>query len=41
VTLPFEGDSTLSSILGKAFLLAEDHRITDPAIVRQVRGGGT
>jgi hypothetical protein len=41
VTLPFEGDSTLSSILSKAFLLADDHRIRDPTIVRQIRGGGS
>jgi len=37
VFLPFEGDSTLSLILSKAFLLAEDSKITDPTIVRQIR----
>jgi hypothetical protein len=35
--LPFEGDGTLSVILSKAFLLAEDDRIKDPTIVRQIR----
>jgi hypothetical protein len=40
VRLPFEGDSTLSIILSKAFLLADDHRITDPTILRQLRGAG-
>ena len=34
--LPFEGDSTLSIILSKAFLLAEDDQITDPTITRQI-----
>jgi hypothetical protein len=34
--LPFEGDAVLSVILSKAFLLADDHRITDPTIVRQI-----
>jgi hypothetical protein len=37
VFLPFEGDSTLSVILSKAFLLAEDSKIKDPTIVRQIR----
>lgn len=37
VFLPFEGDSTLSVILSKAFLLAADKAITDPTIVRQIR----
>jgi hypothetical protein len=36
VFLPFEGDSMLSLILSKAFLLAADKKITDPAIVRQL-----
>jgi hypothetical protein len=34
--LPFEGDSTLSVILSKAFLLAEDTEIKDPTITRQI-----
>ncbi|MDQ4120402.1 MAG: DUF4132 domain-containing protein [Acidobacteriota bacterium] len=37
VFLPFEGDRTLAVILSKAFLLAEDKRITDPTIVRQLK----
>jgi hypothetical protein len=36
VFLPFEGDSTLSIILSKAFLLAEDCKINDPTILRQL-----
>jgi hypothetical protein len=36
VFLPFEGDRTLSIILSKAFLLAEDAKITDPTILRQI-----
>ncbi|HEV2761920.1 MAG TPA: DUF4132 domain-containing protein, partial [Pyrinomonadaceae bacterium] len=36
VFLPFEGDNTLAVILSKAFLLAEDTKITDPTIVRQI-----
>ena len=36
VFLPFEGDSTLAVILSKAFLLAEDKKITDPTITRQI-----
>lgn len=35
--LPFEGDRTLSIILSKAFLLAEDGKIKDPTIMRQIR----
>lgn len=35
--LPFEGDSMLSIILSKAFLLAEDQRISDPSILRQIK----
>ena len=34
--LPFEGDATLSVILSKAFLLADDTKITDPTIVSQI-----
>jgi hypothetical protein len=34
--LPFEGDQTLAIILSKAFLLAEDKKITDPTITRQI-----
>lgn len=34
--LPFEGDRTLALILSKAFLLAEDTKITDPTITRQI-----
>jgi len=37
VQLPFEGDTILSVVLSKAFLLAADGRITDPTIVRQLR----
>jgi len=37
VILPFEGDSTLSIILSKAFLLAEDEKIHDQSIVRQIK----
>jgi hypothetical protein len=36
VFLPFEGDSTLSLVLSKAFLLAADKKITDPSITRQI-----
>lgn len=38
VFLPFEGDSTLSIILSKAFLLAEDQKIKDETILRQLEG---
>jgi hypothetical protein len=34
--LPFEGDRTLSVILSKAFLLAQDDKITDATILRQL-----
>jgi hypothetical protein len=34
--IPFEGDQTLAIILSKAFLLAEDKKITDPSITRQI-----
>ena len=36
VYLPFEGDQMISIILSKAFLLAEDHKITDQLILRQL-----
>jgi hypothetical protein len=36
VYLPFEGDATLSIILSKAFLLADDKTIKDPVILRQL-----
>ena len=32
--IPFEGDQTLAIILSKAFLLAEDKKITDPTVTR-------
>jgi hypothetical protein len=35
--LPFEGDGTLAVILSKAFLLADDTKITDTSITRQLR----
>lgn len=35
--LPFEGDARLSVILSKAFLLADDTKITDPTIMRQIK----
>ncbi len=34
--LPFEGDQTLAIILSKAFLLADDAKIKDPSIIRQL-----
>jgi hypothetical protein len=37
VFLPFEGDSTLSIVLSKAFLLADDAKIDDPTITRQIQ----
>ncbi|MEX2167759.1 MAG: DUF4132 domain-containing protein [Pirellulales bacterium] len=36
VFLPFEGDERLAVILSKAFLLAEDKKITDPTILSQI-----
>jgi len=36
VFLPFEGDKGLSIILSKAFLLAEDQKITDTTITSQI-----
>jgi hypothetical protein len=38
VFLPFEGDRALSIILSKAFMLADDTRIKDPSITRQIEG---
>lgn len=37
VFLPFEGDRTMAIILSKAFMLAEDTKISDPTIVRQIK----
>ena len=37
VTLPFEGDRTLSVVLSKALLLGEDATITDRTILSQIR----
>lgn len=37
VFLPFEGDNTLSVILSKAFLLAEDNKIKDQSILSQIK----
>jgi hypothetical protein len=37
IYLPFEGDQTLSVILSKALLLANDQKITDPVIVQQIK----
>ncbi|MDJ0942426.1 MAG: DUF4132 domain-containing protein [Kiloniellales bacterium] len=36
IRLPFEGDAMLSLILSKAFLLAEDDKITDRTILSQI-----
>jgi hypothetical protein len=38
--LPFEGDAAMSVILSKAFMLAEDHAITDRTITSQIERGG-
>ncbi|MCI0608030.1 MAG: DUF4132 domain-containing protein [Anaerolineae bacterium] len=35
--IPFEGDQTLAIILSKAFLLADDKKISDPSITRQIK----
>jgi hypothetical protein len=35
--IPFEGDQILAIILSKAFLLANDRKITDPTITRQIK----
>ncbi|MEL6697733.1 MAG: DUF4132 domain-containing protein [Bacteroidota bacterium] len=37
VFLPFEGDRGLSVVLSKAFLLAEDDKISDPTITSQIK----
>jgi hypothetical protein len=37
VFLPFEGDNGLSIILSKAVLLADDDKITDSTITRQIK----
>jgi hypothetical protein len=37
VFLPFEGDGALSIVLSKAFLLADDTKITDPTITSQLK----
>jgi hypothetical protein len=34
--LPFEGDRTLSIIISKTLLLADDAKINDPTITRQI-----
>jgi hypothetical protein len=36
VLLPFEGDHTLSVIISKAFLLADDAKIKDSTILSQI-----
>jgi hypothetical protein len=36
IFLPFEGDAKLAEILSKAFLLAEDRKIRDQTITRQI-----
>ena len=36
VFLPFEGDKSLSVVLSKAFMLAEDTKIKDPTITSQI-----
>jgi len=38
--LPFEGDQTLSVILSKALMLADDTSISDPTITRQIERPG-
>jgi hypothetical protein len=40
IFLPFDGDTTLSVILSKAFLLAEDSKITDASIAAQIAHHG-
>ncbi|MBZ5618694.1 MAG: hypothetical protein LAQ69_08230 [Acidobacteriia bacterium] len=40
LSLPFEEDHTLSLILSKAFLLADDLKIKDQAILRQLPPDG-
>lgn len=39
IFIPFEGDRGLSIVLSKAFLLAEDDKITDTTITRQIGRG--
>ena len=39
VHLPFDGDRTLSIILSKAFMLADDANINDATITSQIRAG--
>lgn len=39
IHLPFEGDRTLAIILSKAFMLAEDDKITDQSILSQIGRG--
>lgn len=36
VVIPFEGDSTSAIILNEAFLLAEDWKVGNPTILRQI-----
>ncbi len=36
VHLPFEGDRVLTIILSKAFMLADDHKIKDKTILKQI-----
>ncbi len=36
IYLPFEGDTLLSIIISKIFLLANDNQITDPSILNQI-----
>lgn len=36
IFIPFDGDKGLSIVLSKAFLLAEDDKISDPTIVSQI-----
>ena len=38
VFLPFEGDNILAVVLSKAFMLADDTKITDKTILSQIRG---
>ncbi|MEM6517203.1 MAG: DUF4132 domain-containing protein, partial [Bacteroidota bacterium] len=38
IFIPFEGDKGLSIVLSKAFLLAEDKKITDTTITSQIKG---
>ena len=38
VRLPFEGDETLSIILSKALMLADDDKIKDASIQSQIQG---